>query len=78
MNKLLPHGVIAATIAGASIGTASGFMVKGEQLEEQGAGELKQLTGSIGQGVQSGLIGTGIGLGAGEVVNALSSLMRKR
>ena len=70
-------GVIAATIAGSSIGFATGIMRKGEQLENQGATLGQQFGGSLVGGVTSGLTGAGIGLGVSSTAVALKSILKK-
>lgn len=70
--------IIAATIAGGGIGTAAGFMTKGERAEEAGASNLQQLGQSTIGGLSGGIVGTGIGAGIGGTAVALSNLMRRR
>lgn len=69
--------IVAASIAGAGIGTATGFMVKGEKLENQGASINQQLGGSLVGGLEGALIGTGIGAGVSGTAVALRSILRK-
>ena len=70
-------GIIAAAIAGGTIGIGAGFMTKGEDLENQGANGFKQLTGSLGGGLYGGVIGTGIGAGVGGTTWALRKVLGK-
>ena len=70
-------GMIAATIAGSSIGFATGVIRKGEQLENQGATLGQQFGGSIVGGITSGLTGAGIGLGTSGTIVALKSILKK-
>ena len=69
--------IIAASIAGGGIGTAAGVMIKGEQLEHQGASNLEQMTRIIPNGLQGGIIGAGIGAGASGTAVALRAIFRK-
>lgn len=73
----IPPAIIAAGIAGAGIGTATGFMTKGEKLENQGASTFQQFTGSTVGGLSGGLIGTGIGVGVGGTAVALKKILGK-
>lgn len=68
-------GIVAASIAGGTIGLGVGFMTKGEELENQGAGEFKQFFGSIGGGIYDGAIGAGIGAGVGGTAWALRKVL---
>lgn len=77
MKVNLPPAMIAAGIAGGGIGTVYGFMKKGEQLENMGAGGLRQLGGSVAGGVTNGVAGTGIGIGAAGTAMALKHILRK-
>lgn len=70
-------GLIAAGIAGGSIGTAAGFMTKGEELENQGASGWQQVKGSTIGGVQRGIVGTGIGVGVAGTAIALKKILGK-
>lgn len=70
-------GIIAAGIAGGGIGTAVGFMTKGEELENAGASEFQQLTGSTVGGLQKGAIGAGIGVGVSGTAIALKKILGK-
>lgn len=78
MNKIMTPGMIAATIAGGGIGTAAGFMSKGEELENAGASEFKQTVGSVGGGLKGGLVGAGIGVGTAGTIVALRNILGKR
>ena len=70
-------GIVAASIASGTIGSAIGFMTKGEELENQGATTLKQTTGAIGGGLYGGAIGAGIGAGLGGTALALKKVLGK-
>ena len=70
-------GIVAASIAGGGIGIATGFMSKGEELENNGTSGLKQFTGSTIGGLSGGVVGTGIGLGVGGTALALRKILRK-
>lgn len=74
---LLPPSMIAAGIAGNGIGTAIGFMTKGETLENQGATVGQQFGGSLIGGFSGGLVGTGIGLGVSGTAVALKKILKK-
>lgn len=75
MGKYMTPGMVAATISGTGIGVATGLLYKGEQLEEAGLPVHSQITGSIGYGMRNGLIGAGIGVGAGGIGYALKKVM---
>ena len=75
--KPLPPAMIAAGIAGGTIGGAYGFMTKGEKLEEQGASEWNQFTGAFASGVMKGVGGTGIGMGVSGTAIALKHILKK-
>lgn len=77
MKVNVPPAMIAAGIAGAGIGTAYGFMSKGEQLENMGASGLQQLGGSVAGGVTNGVAGAGIGIGAAGTAMALKHILGK-
>ena len=77
MNINIPPSIIAAGIAGSGIGTATGIMTKGEALENRGASDLQQLTGSMGAGISNGLVGAGIGIGVSGTVVALRKILGK-
>lgn len=78
MNKInVSPAIIAAGIAGAGIGTATGFMTKGERLEEQGASIGQQFGGSLVGGLGGGLVGTGIGVGVSGTAVALKNILGK-
>jgi len=70
-------GLLTAGFAGGSIGTAVGFMRKGEQLENQGASDAKVIAGSIAGGFTHGLVGMGIGAGTAGTVLALKKILGK-
>jgi hypothetical protein len=76
-NPNINPAIIAAGIARAGIGSAVGFMTKGEELERQGAGFGRQLGGSLAGGFKTGLIGTGIGIGVGGTGVALRKILGK-
>lgn len=77
MNINIPPSVIAAGIAGSGIGAAAGIMKKGEALENRGASDLQQITGSLGAGVTHGLAGAGIGVGISGTTVALKKILGK-
>jgi hypothetical protein len=74
---LLPPSMIAAGIAGGGIGTATGFLVRGENLENQGATTGQQFGGSLIGGLSGGLIGGGVGLGVSGTTMALKKVLKK-
>lgn len=65
MKPISNPNILAATIAGASIGGAGGFMVKGQKSEEQGDPASTQLAKSVTNGFAYGVAGAGIGMGIG-------------
>ena len=77
MQKILPPSMVAAGIAGAGIGVATGFMTKGEELENQGATIMQQFGGSVVGGLGGGLAGAGIGLGVSVTAVALKHILKK-
>ena len=77
MNVNIPPAVIAAGIAGGGLGTAYGFMSKGERLESQGATDFQQVTGSITGGISGGVVGIGIGAGISGTTMALKHILGK-
>ena len=77
MKANIPPAVIAAGIAGGGLGTAYGFMSKGEHLETQGATDSQQVTGSIGGGISGGIVGIGVGAGVSGTAMALKHILGK-
>lgn len=77
MKANIPPAIIAATIAGGGIGTAAGFMTKGEELENAGASGFQQLTGSTVSGITYGIGGAGIGAGVAGTAMALKKALGK-
>ena len=77
MKVNIPPAIIASAIAGGGIGTAAGFMTKGEELENRGASEFKQLTGSLSGGFSGGIVGAGIGVGVSGTAVALKKILGK-
>ena len=77
MNANTSSALIAAGIAGGSIGTGIGFLTKGEELEEQGATYWQQFTGAIGGGIKTGIGGTAIGVGSAGTIMALKKILGK-
>jgi hypothetical protein len=73
----IPPSVIAAGIAGAGIGTTSGIMIKGEQLEKSGVSDFQGVTGTIGGGIVSGIKGAGMGVGISGTAVALKRILGK-
>lgn len=67
----------ASAIAGGSIGFATGFLNKGQKLEEDGASTFNQITGSLGQGVISGAVGVGAGIGISSTATALKGILKR-
>lgn len=72
-NDILKAGMI----AGGALGTAGGFMTRGEELENQGATDLKQVTGGLTHGMFTGAIGVGVGAGSVAVASALRGIFKK-
>lgn len=72
-NDILKAGMI----AGGSFGTAAGFMTKGEQLEEQGVSDIKQIVGGVTHGLLTGAVGVGVGAGSVAVASALRGILKK-
>lgn len=77
MKANVSPALIAAGIAGGGIGTAVGFMTKGEELENMGASEMKQLTGSTVGGITHGIAGAGIGVGVSGTAIAIKKILGK-
>lgn len=77
MKTNIPPAIIAATIAGGGIGTAAGFMTRGEELEKMGASGWQQLGGSTVSGVTHGVAGAGIGVGVSGTAWALKKALGK-
>lgn len=67
----------AGMIAGGSLGFAGGFMTRGQQLEEQGVSDFKQVSGGIANGLLTGVAGVGVGAGATTTAMALRGLLKK-
>ena len=70
-------GIIAAAIAGGSIGMAANAMNKGEMSEKNGETGLHQTGSFLGGGITGGIAGTGIGLGIGSAAYALKTILGK-
>jgi hypothetical protein len=77
MNFNISPAIIAATIAGSGIGSAVGFMSKGEQAENQGASTSAQFKQSSFGGLSGGFVGAGIGLGVSGTAVALKKILGK-
>lgn len=77
MNFNISPAIIAATVAGSGIGTATGFMTKGEQVEDQGISTFSQIKEASLSGISGGFIGAGIGLGVSGTAIALKKILGK-
>lgn len=77
MKVNIPPAIVAAAIAGGGIGTAAGFMTRGEELENMGAPGLKQIGGATASGITHGVAGAGIGVGAAGTAMALKHILGK-
>lgn len=77
MKANIPPAIIAASIAGGGIGTAAGFMTRGEELENVGASGLQQLSGATVSGITHGVAGVGIGIGVAGTAMALKKILGK-
>lgn len=72
-NDLLKAGMI----AGGSLGAVGGFMTRGEELENNGASDIKQVAGGLAHGVFTGAIGVGVGAGSVAAASALRGIFKK-
>jgi hypothetical protein len=77
MKTNIPPAIIAASIAGGGIGTAAGFMTRGEELEDIGASGFQQLGGATVSGITHGVAGVGIGVGVAGTAIALKKILGK-
>lgn len=77
MKANIPPAIIAAGIAGGSIGTAAGFMTRGEALENVGASGWQQLGGATVSGITHGVAGAGIGVGVAGTAMAIKKILGK-
>lgn len=77
MKANIPPAIIAASIAGGGIGTAAGFMARGEELENVGASGFQQLSGATVSGITHGVAGVGIGIGVAGTAMALKKILGK-
>lgn len=69
--------IIASSIAGGTIGAASGFMIKGESAENSGMSDSSQLKEGLVGGLSYGLIGAGTGAVTAGTAIALKNILRK-
>lgn len=58
-------------------GATGSFMVKGQQLEEQGASTSGQISGGLKYGVKNGIIAGGVGVGVSGTAMALAKILKR-
>ena len=68
-------GVIAAAIAGGTLGTTGGFMYKSQESENNGDAPWTQVGKGALYGIKTGAVGAGVGLGASAATIAVRRML---